>query len=98
MISLDCNEGVCPLVIDVVATCQVTGTVIQWTVLPDMMIPAISQALPESNDFGYTAMFAGNGGSTLSANTTTDKNGTMVKCVDFILGGPDDTCMITIAG
>ena len=100
VISLDCDEGVCPLVIDTVATCQVTdrgsNTVVRWTV-PDGQVPAISQAVPTGQGFGYTAMFVGNGVTTLSANATTDRNTTAVQCLDGT-DADSDTCTINIAG
>ena len=95
MISLDCNKRVCPLEV-AIATCQVSspGTIVQWT-MP--AVGSVSEGSPTREANGYTALYTGNGISTLTFNATTDRNGTVIECRD-VLDGDTDTCTVTIAG
>ena len=94
VISLDCDEGVCPLV-NAVASCQVSSIIVRW-VTP--ALGAVSEGVPTREDNGYTAMYIGNGVSTLTFNATTDKNTTVVECEDPLDTGPSVSCTVIIAG
>ena len=93
VISLDCDEGVCPLV-NAVATCQVGGIAVRW-VTPN--VGSVTEATPTREDNGYTAMYIGNGVSTLTFNATTNKNATVIECEDALDTGPS-ACTVIIAG
>ena len=99
VISLECDEGVCPLA-EAVFTCQVTSAVVRWHAPSGTLIGAVSNANNITKANGYTAMFVGNGVSTLTFNATMDRNTTEVQCDDPTDGGPSgtDTCTIIIAG
>ena len=94
MISLDCDEGVCPLG-NAIATCQVSGVAVRW-VTP--ALGSVTEAFPATEDNGYTAMYIGNGVSTLTFNATTDKNATVIECEDPLDTGPSESCTVIIAG
>ena len=97
VISLECDEGVCPLA-EAVFTCQVTNNVaVRWHAPSGTLIGTVTNATNIRKANGYTAMFVGNGVSTLTFNATTDRNTTEVQCDDPIDGGTD-TCTIIIAG
>ena len=93
MISLDCGEGVCPLV-DAVATCQVTNNIVTWT-MP--AVGSVSEGTPTREANGYIAMYTGSGTSTLTFNATTDRNNTVIECQDLV-DNNSSTCTIIIRG
>ena len=103
VILLDCSDGVYPLV-GAVFTCQVTdgapdNTALQW--LSSSMMPAsigiVSTGVPIREANGYTAMYTGNGSSTLSFIATTDRNTTNIQCLD-VTDLDKQNCTVTIAG
>ena len=100
MIFLDCNEGVCPLV-DAVVTCQVTDrgsmTAVRWCAPSDTLIGTVTQASSITELYGYTAMYIGNGTSTLVFSATADRNSTDIKCLD-VADSESNTCMVLVTG
>ena len=99
VISLDCNTGACPLVESVV-TCRInnSGTVIwRYSPPPDTLIGLVSEGVPTRTTDGYTATYIGNGVTTVTFNSTADRNTTVLECTDAT-DSDSDTCTIIIAG
>ena len=93
VISLDCDEVVCPLV-DAIVKCQITNNIVTW-IMP--AVGSVSEGVPTRESNGYIAMYIGNGISTLTFNATTDRNNTVIECRDP-LDGDSGTCTIIITG
>ena len=99
MISLDCNEGVCPLV-DAIVTCQFTNgeNGVRWSGSAIGGTMTVSNGVPVREQNGFVAAFFNDSKlSTLTFNATADRNTTVVGCQDLTVVDILD-CTITIAG
>ena len=101
--NLDCDHGVCPQTQGAV-TCTITGSVATWYLPPldsNQIVTVTTSGLVKIfRNTGFIAnLVSNNSGLTtnLSFITTTDKNGTQVRCVDAI-DRNSMTCTIMISG
>ena len=103
--SLDCNHGVCPQTQGVI-TCTITGNVVAWyspssDINPFATVTTSGLVRYFSNTGFIATLVSNNSGLTtnLSFTTTTDKNGTQVRCADQIYRKSNSsTCTIMISG
>ena len=100
---LNCNHGVCPQSQGAL-TCTITGSVAAWYSPPSHSSPiatvTTSGLVSNIDSTGFTAALVSNTSgltTNLSFIATTDKNGTQVRCVDFI-DKNSMTCTIMISG
>ena len=98
VISLDCNDELCPSM-TATFTCQVDTTAsVRWTYSPppDTLIGAVSGGTTTLVTDGYNATYIGNGVTTLVFNATSDRNATVVQCQDNS-DGDAKSCTVNIA-
>ena len=74
-------------------------TAVRWFAPSDTLIGTITQASSITEFNRYTAMYIGNGISTLVFSATADRNSTDIKCLDVADSESDtSTCTVMIAG
>ena len=100
--SLDCNHGVCSQTQGAL-TCTITGGHVAWYSPPSNSKPIATVSSGEvansNTEFTAALVSVNNPGLTtnLSFIATTDKNGTLVRCVD-VIDRNSMTCTIMISG